>query len=128
MIWQKRAESEQQRGRSSRGDRKDAERGGIGVVPPRPKSEIRAYSESPAAESTGTTATAGPVKSGGAEEVLNSATRQQLLSVYGIGPVLADRIIQNRPYKAAYEVVEKGIIPESIFVQLRKQLLQQHEA
>lgn len=63
-----------------------------------------------------------------AEEVLNSATRQQLLSVYGIGPVLADRIIQNRPYAAAYDVVEKGIIPESIYVQLRKQLLDQHSA
>jgi DNA uptake protein ComE-like DNA-binding protein len=59
-------------------------------------------------------------------ETLNTATRQQLLSVYGIGPVLADRIIQNRPYAAAYDVVEKGIIPESIFVQLRKQLLDQH--
>ena len=40
-----------------------------------------------------------------AAETLNSATRQQLLSVYGIGPVLADRIIQNRPYAAAYDVV-----------------------
>ena len=59
------------------------------------------------------------------EQILNSATRQQLLSVYGIGPVLTDRIIQNRPYAAAYDVVEKGIIPESIFVQLRKQLLDQ---
>jgi DNA uptake protein ComE-like DNA-binding protein len=62
------------------------------------------------------------------EEVLNSATRQQLLSVYGIGPVLADRIIRNRPYAAAYDVVEQGIIPESIFVQLRKQLLEQPSA
>jgi DNA uptake protein ComE-like DNA-binding protein len=60
-----------------------------------------------------------------AEQILNSATRQQLLSVYGIGPVLADRIIQNRPYAAAYDVVERGIIPESIFIQLRKQLLDQ---
>ena len=65
---------------------------------------------------------------GSGAEVLNTATRQQLLSVYGIGPVLADRIIQNRPYVAAYDVVEKGIIPESIFVQLRKQLLDQHSA
>jgi DNA uptake protein ComE-like DNA-binding protein len=65
---------------------------------------------------------------GNPEYVLNSATRQQLLSVYGIGPVLADRIIQNRPYAAAYDVVEKGIIPESIFAQLKKQLLDQHSA
>ena len=63
-----------------------------------------------------------------AAEALNTATRQHLLSVYGIGPVLADRIIQNRPYAAAYDVVEKGIIPESIFVQLRKHLLDEHSA
>jgi|GEM_PF-1486333 hypothetical protein len=62
------------------------------------------------------------------EEVLNSATRQQLLSVYGIGPVLADRIIQNRPYATVYDVVKQGIIPESIFVQLRKQLLDRRGA
>jgi DNA uptake protein ComE-like DNA-binding protein len=71
-------------------------------------------------------AAAKPARS--AEEVLNSATRQQLLSVYGIGPVLADRIIQNRPYAAAYDVVEQGIIPESTFTQLRKQLLEQQSA
>lgn len=69
-----------------------------------------------------------PPAARGAAETLNTATRQQLLSVYGIGPVLADRIIQNRPYAAAYDVVEKGIIPESIFVQLRKQLLDLHSA
>jgi DNA uptake protein ComE-like DNA-binding protein len=69
-----------------------------------------------------------PPAARGPAETLNTATRQQLLSVYGIGPVLADRIIQNRPYAAAYDVVEKGIIPESIFVQLRKQLLEEYSA
>lgn len=69
-----------------------------------------------------------PAVAPSAAETLNTATRQQLLSVYGIGPVLADRIIQNRPYAAAYDVVEKGIIPESIFAQLKKQLLDQHSA
>ena len=39
--------------------------------------------------------------------------------------MLADRIIQNRPYAAVHDVVKQGIIPESIFVQLRKQLLDQ---
>lgn len=84
----------------------------------------RAEASRPAAPAT----PSGAKRAGRAEEVLNSATRQQLLSVYGIGPVLADRIIQNRPYAAAYDVVEKGIIPESIFVQLRKQLLDLHSA
>ena len=58
-----------------------------------------------------------------AVETLNSATREALIAVHGIGEVLADRIIESRPYQKAYEVVEKGILPESTFVQLRRELL-----
>lgn len=54
---------------------------------------------------------------------LNTVTREQLLSVYGIGPVLADRIIENRPYTKARDVVERGIIPEGTFAELEKSLL-----
>lgn len=141
MIWQKRAEVRQQPGHSPAGDRQGEPRGGLGVVRQRSRPESRVHSEpavAPRPETPRRVVVAGGAGesgrgaveaiAGSAEGMLNSATRQQLLSVYGIGPVLADRIIQNRPYKTAYEVVEKGIIPETIFVQLRKQLLQQHEA
>ena len=56
-------------------------------------------------------------------QVLNTATRDALIAVHGIGEVLADRIIENRPYERVYEIVEKGILPESTFVQLRRELL-----
>jgi len=56
-------------------------------------------------------------------QILNTATRDALIAVHGIGEVLADRIIENRPYEKAYDVVEKGILPESTFVQLRRELL-----
>lgn len=127
VVWQKRGPTRHQPTRPFPGE-KGQPPAGMGVVPPRSKPETGAHSEPVAAVKPETPGRAGSGASGTAEEMLNSATRQQLLSVYGIGPVLADRIIQNRPYKAAYEVVEKGIIPESIFVQLRKQLLQEHEA
>ena len=58
-----------------------------------------------------------------AAEALNTATRDQLMAVHGVGEVLADRIIQNRPYESASQVVERGILPESTFVQLRRELL-----
>jgi hypothetical protein len=54
---------------------------------------------------------------------LNIVTREQLLSVYGIGPVLADRIIENRPYRNPHEVVERGILSETTFAQLERDLL-----
>ena len=53
---------------------------------------------------------------------LNSISREELLQVYGIGPVLADKIIQNRPYTRAAEVVERGILPQSTFESLRAAL------
>jgi hypothetical protein len=55
---------------------------------------------------------------------LNGATREELLLVYGIGPVLADRILAGRPYHSDHEVVERGIISEKVFDQLRRQVLQ----
>ena len=58
-----------------------------------------------------------------AAEALNTATRDQLMAVHGVGEVLADRIIQDRPYESASQVVERGILPESTFVQLRRELL-----
>jgi gas vesicle protein len=59
-----------------------------------------------------------------AARVLNTATREALIAVHGIGEVLADRIVQNRPYKKAYEVVEKGVLLESTFIELRRELLE----
>jgi DNA uptake protein ComE-like DNA-binding protein len=59
-----------------------------------------------------------------ATEILNTAGRDVLIAVHGIGQVLADRIIENRPYEKAYDVVEKGILPESTFIQLRRELLE----
>jgi len=58
-----------------------------------------------------------------AAEALNTATRDQLMAVHGIGEVLADRIIQNRPYESASQVVERGILSERTFVLLRRELL-----
>ncbi len=60
----------------------------------------------------------------GADHVsLNSVSREELLEVYGIGRVLADRIIENRPYENNYDVVERGIIPESGYRRLKAELL-----
>jgi gas vesicle protein len=64
---------------------------------------------------------AGEPESGWATR-LNTISREELLQVYGIGPVLADKILQNRPYKRPEEVVERGILPQSTFENLRETL------
>jgi DNA uptake protein ComE-like DNA-binding protein len=58
--------------------------------------------------------------------VLNSISRDELQAVYGIGPVIADRIIRGRPYRHDREVVERGILSDSVFAQLRRQVLTRH--
>jgi len=59
-----------------------------------------------------------------AADVLNTATEEQLSSVYGIGPALAQKIILGRPYSSARELLERKIISVSTFENLRRELLE----
>lgn len=62
------------------------------------------------------------LKSSVSSVLLNSVSREDLLKIYGIGPVIADKIIANRPYTSDRQVVEQGIVPESLFERLQKEL------
>jgi DNA uptake protein ComE-like DNA-binding protein len=44
---------------------------------------------------------------------LNVATKEQLLSLPGLTSAQADRIIDNRPYDAADDLVTKRILPKA---------------
>ncbi|WP_170920981.1 ComEA family DNA-binding protein [Enhydrobacter aerosaccus] len=46
---------------------------------------------------------------------LNSASRDDLMTLEGIGEVRADAIIRSRPFRAKTELVERHIIPESLY-------------
>jgi competence protein ComEA len=59
------------------------------------------------------------------DAALNTITREQLLAVYGIGPVLADKIISNRPYSSRQELVQRGIVPQNTFEELERELSRQ---
>lgn len=55
--------------------------------------------------------------------LLNEAAKDDLVAVKGIGPVLADRIIGNRPYTTEKELLEKNVIPVTVFRALKRELL-----
>jgi len=55
-----------------------------------------------------------PAPAGGQLE-LNSASRDALMTLDGIGEVRADAIIRARPFKAKTELVERRLIPEALY-------------
>jgi DNA uptake protein ComE-like DNA-binding protein len=46
---------------------------------------------------------------------LNNASRDDLMTLDGIGEVRADAIIRARPFRAKTELVERRIIPEALY-------------
>jgi DNA uptake protein ComE-like DNA-binding protein len=49
---------------------------------------------------------------------INSASRDELMTLDGIGEVKADAIIRSRPFKAKTDLVERRVIPESLYEKL----------
>ena len=46
---------------------------------------------------------------------INSASRDDLMALEGIGEVRAEAIIRARPFKAKTELVERRLIPEALY-------------
>ena len=52
---------------------------------------------------------------------VNTASRDELMQVNGIGPVLADRIIESRPFLSVQQLMDRGILPESTYQELLRE-------
>src|SRR5215510_9752659 len=54
---------------------------------------------------------------------INSATKQELMTIPGIGDAYAQKIIDGRPYRAKNELVQKKIIPEATYDKISDQIV-----
>lgn len=62
--------------------------------------------------------------SGKMEQVdLNSASREDLMKLEGIGEARADAIIKGRPYKGKDELVQKKIVPQGVYNKIKNQII-----
>ena len=54
--------------------------------------------------------------------LLNDGSQDELIAVSGIGPVLALKIVQHRPYRTEQQPLEDNVIPPSAYEALRDHL------
>ena len=54
---------------------------------------------------------------------LNSASKQELMALPGIGEAYAQKIIDNRPYRAKNQLVQKKIIPQTTYDKISDQIV-----
>ena len=66
---------------------------------------------------------AAPAAKSGDKLDINSASKDDLAKLPGIGPVTSQKIIDGRPYRAKNELVSKKIVSQGVYDKIKDQII-----
>ena len=79
------------------------------------------HAVTPAAPSS--TSTAHKESTHGKQIDINTASKDSLMMIKGVGDAYADAIIKGRPYKSKKELEDKKIIPASLYSKIKDEIV-----
>ncbi len=77
-----------------------------------------------AADKQGSTATASKTD----KVDINSATKEQLEALPGIGKAYSQKIVDGRPYANKAQLVSKGVVPQATYDKIKDQIVAKQSA